>query len=78
MYELIPIHHLDPGQIGEVGQLIGDAEQIHRMEELGLRQGTIVEMVQPGSPCIIRLDGTTLCFRDGNIYSVLVRPGEVT
>ena len=74
MFELIPLRCLQPGQTAEVGQVVGDPHQIHRLQELGLRQGTMVEMVQAGSPCIIRTSGSKLCFRQGDAIGVLVRP----
>ena len=59
-----------------MGQVVGQPEQVHRLEELGLRGGTTVEMVQNGSPCIIRLAGHKLCFRADDMLHVLVRRGE--
>lgn len=68
---------LAPGQFALVEQLYGQTEQVHRLEELGLRQGVEVEMVQSGSPCIIRVAGSKLCFRECDLLSVLVRPGAL-
>ena len=76
MHELLPIHHLSAGQFAEVDQLLGQPDDVHRLEELGLRCGSIVEMVRPGIPCIIRLAGNKLCFRDSDVFGVLVRPGK--
>ena len=45
-------------------------EKVRNIAEL-----TTVEMVQTGSPCIIRVDGHKLCFRDGECFNVLVRLG---
>lgn len=75
MGELIPLRYLDSGQSAQIGQLIGHVDQVHRLEELGLRSGTSIEMLQPGSPCIIRVSGSKLCFRDCDSLNVLVRPG---
>ena len=76
MDELIPLHLLDRGQSAEIDQLTGQADQVHRLEELGMRSGVRIEMVQPGSPCIVRLDGGhKLCFRENEAFRVLVRPG---
>jgi len=75
MFELIPLRCLRAGQIGEVDQVVGDPQQVHRLQELGLRQGSKVEMVQAGSPCIIRTSGSKLCFRHSEMLGVLVRPG---
>lgn len=75
MPELIPLHLLLPGQIGEIDQLFGPPDQVHRLEELGLRRGAQVEMVQSGTPCMIRLGGSTLGLRGGDCLNVLVRAG---
>jgi Fe2+ transport system protein FeoA len=77
-YELLPLALVSPGQTAAVGQLIGRPDEIHRLEELGLRGGAAVEMVQSGSPCIIRLAGHKLCFRADELLSVLVRRGAAS
>ena len=76
MHDLLPLQLLPPGSQAEIGQLVGAADEVHRLEELGLRVGTQVEMVQAGSPCIIRLGGAKLCFRDNEAFRVLVRTGD--
>ena len=72
---LLPLRMLAPGQRALIGALVGQADHAHRLEEMGLRRGETVEMVQPGSPCIVRVAGTTLCFRDCDLVGILV---EVT
>ena len=76
MSHLLPLQFLRAGQLAVVDSLIGSAEQVHRLEEIGLRKGSSVEMVQPGSPCIVRLAGSTLCLRDAELFQVLVREGD--
>jgi len=73
-YNVIPLQHLRPGQTAEVIQVVGQAEHVLRMNELGLRAGSDVEVVQAGSPCIVRVTGQTLCFRGAELLRVLVRP----
>lgn len=75
MPELVPLTVLRCGQTAEVGALMGPSEQVRRLEELGLRTGASVEMVRSGVPCIIRVEGSTLCFRDDDKFSVMVRTG---
>jgi ferrous iron transport protein A len=75
VHDLIPLSALAVGQIAQVGLVLGKPDQVHRLVELGLRDGTNVEMVQQGSPCIIRLGGNKLCFRSDELMQVLVRPG---
>jgi ferrous iron transport protein A len=74
MHDSIPITALRRGEVAEIAQLVGAPEHIRRLEELGLRGGTRLEMVRAGSPCIIRIAGTTLCVRDDELLRVLVKP----
>jgi Fe2+ transport system protein FeoA len=74
MNELLSLRSLSTGQTAEVGEITGDPEQVHRLQELGFRRGSTVEMLQPGSPCIIRLSGQKLCFRNNGALNILVRP----
>lgn len=73
MRELISISALRPGQIAEVGELVGPRAHVRRLQELGLRAGALLQMIRCGSPCILRVDGSTLCFRDDDSLRVLVR-----
>ena len=70
----IPLNFLSVGQSGKISQLLGLPDEVHRLEELGLRAGVEVEMVQAGLPCIIRLAGHKLCFRGDEGFAVLVTP----
>ena len=75
MSDIIPLHLLRVGQTARVDQLLGKPEQVHRLEELGLRGGVELTMLQTGSPCIIRLAGAKLCFRECEALSILVQRG---
>jgi Fe2+ transport system protein FeoA len=75
MYDMIPLWALAPGQTGRISEILGDPLQVHRLNELGLHPGSMVEMVQAGAPCIIRMSGNKLCFRQNAGLNVLVRPG---
>jgi Fe2+ transport system protein FeoA len=73
--DLVPLSILQAGEFAQIGAVLGHPEEVHRLEEIGLRGGTHIEMLQTGSPCIIRLGGQKLCFRSDELLSVLVRPG---
>ncbi len=73
--ELIPLRFMSPGQTARVGDLVGNPADVHRLEELGLRRGVTVEMLQTGSPCIIRFSGGKFCVRDADGMGVLVELG---
>ncbi len=72
MHDLVPIASLLPGQLAQVRQILGRPEQVRRLEELGVRNGVLMEMVRAGTPCIVRVGATKLCFREGEMCSVLV------
>ena len=73
--ELVPLEFLARGQTAEIGELIGRPDQVQRLRELGIRSGVQVEMIQPGSPCIVKLEQQRLCFRESDLIGILVRPG---
>lgn len=74
MHALTPLNVLRPGQVAEVRQVVGTPEHVRRLEELGLRDGVRLEMVRPGSPCIVRIGASTLCLRNGDLLAVMVAP----
>jgi ferrous iron transport protein A len=76
MHDLLPLCSLLAGQSARVAEVLGGADLVHRLHELGLRHGAEVAMVQPGAPCIIRLAGQKLCFRADELTSVLVSTGD--
>ena len=70
----IPLIALRPGELAEIQQVTGPAEHVRRLEEMGLRSGTVLSMVRGGSPCIVRVGGSTLCFRNDELVRVMVAP----
>lgn len=74
-HELIPLGQLLAGQAGRIEAVLGLPELVHRLKELGLRDGVQIKMIQPGSPCIVGLAGQRLCFRADELASVLVKMG---
>ena len=76
MPDTFPLQMLPAGQRARIDQLLGRPEEVHRLEELGIRVGQRVEVVQTGSTCIVQLDGARLAFRDHDGFRVLVRLGD--
>lgn len=70
----ISLHELPAGHAAFVHCIQGDPDQIHRLEEIGLRGGSRIEMFRPGNPCIIRLAGNKICLRADDLLHVLVEP----
>ena len=76
MPETFPLQLLTSGQRARVDQVLGLPDEVHRLHELGVRIGTSIEMLQSGTPCIVKLDGARLAFRDHDGFRVLVRLGD--
>lgn len=72
MQQLVPLKLLTAGQVALVGQVLGDPGAVQRLAELGMRLGARVQMLQHGSPCIVRLPSGKFCFRDNEAMSILV------
>lgn len=76
MHDVLPLGCLTAGAAGEIAEIVGRSDHVHRLREMGLAAGVRVEVVQSGSPCIIRVNGHRLCFRDCETMGVLVRTAE--
>jgi ferrous iron transport protein A len=74
---LIPLCRLRAGEKGRVGEVVGTCDLVHRLREMGLYDGAQVQMIRPGSPCIIRLQGQRLGFRMDDCAHVMVRVSAV-
>ena len=72
MCEFISLSALRPGQVAEIGEVVGPVAHIRRLHELGLRTGAQLQIMRSGSPCILRVDGSTLCFRDDDSLRLMV------
>jgi Fe2+ transport system protein FeoA len=74
---VFPISLLAPGELAEVISIVGLPDRARRLEEIGLRRGVRVEMIQNGSPAIVRVNGCKLCIRATDEAQVMVRMGHV-
>ena len=71
---LIPLDMLRPGEWAEVAAVTGDAAWVHRLAELGLREGCRLQVVQSGSPCLLQVSNCKLCLRGCESSRILVSP----
>jgi len=70
----IPLDQLPAGQSASVRRISGRADDVHRLEEFGLRGGTRIQMFRPGNPCIIQMAGNKVCCRTDQLLRILVEP----
>lgn len=73
--QIVPLELLRSGEEGRVMQVEGEHGLVNRLAEMGLREGTHIRMVRPGSPCIVALGNQRLSFRTDEAALIFV---EVT
>jgi Fe2+ transport system protein FeoA len=85
MVDFIPLRKMSAGHKAEILSVEGVADHVHRLGELGLRSGALIEIFRSGNPCIIRpcnllAEGTNwgnkLCLRTNNDLKILVKPAD--
>ena len=72
----VPLNRLAEGERAAMAEIVGRPDQVQRLKELGFCRGAQLEMVRAGSPCIIRLQGHTLCIRGNEMLNLLVATGS--
>lgn len=71
---LLPLEMLRAGEWAEVEEVSGQPGAVGRLAELGIRQGCRLQVIQPGTPCLLHISGCRLCLRPGECSQILVRP----
>ena len=70
--QIVPLELLRSCERGVVHDVSGDEEVVHRLEEMGLRPGVALTMIQSGQPCIVCLGDQRLTFRIEKSLQILV------
>jgi Fe2+ transport system protein FeoA len=71
---VLPLELLGSGEWAEVAEVKGEPGLVGRMAELGVRIGSRLQVLQPGSPCLLRVAGARLSLRGDLAVQILVRP----
>ncbi len=71
---LLPLEYLASGEWADVAEVCGEPGWVCRLAELGVRTGCRVQVLQPGSPCLLQVGGCRLSLRSADASSILVRP----
>ncbi len=69
---LLPLEMLRAKETARLVELEGDENQVRRLSEMGLRVGASIQMLRPGAPCLLALDGKRLSLRLGTDVELLV------
>ena len=70
----LPLNLLQPGEWADVTSVAGEPDWVGRMSDLGIRAGSRLRVVRPGSPCLIEVGAARLSLRGGTDGQILVRP----
>jgi Fe2+ transport system protein FeoA len=71
---LLPLELLRSGEWADVAEVLGEPAWVGRMAELGIRAGSRLQVLQPGSPCLLRVGGARLSLRGEMAMQIFVRP----
>ena len=69
---IVPLTLMAAGESGQIIQVDGSVDVVHRLAEMGLREQAFIRMVQPGCPCIIALNDQRLSLRADDDVEILV------
>lgn len=72
MSHVVPLEMLRTGEQGRVCEVDGSPDFVHRLQEMGLREGVTITMLRSGSPCILDINQHRLSFRADDLATVLV------
>ncbi len=71
---LVPLDMLKAGEVAEIASVHGEPAWVGRMAELGVREGCQLQVLQPGSTCLLKISDCRLCIRSCDKTQILVRP----
>jgi Fe2+ transport system protein FeoA len=69
---IVPLDLMAAGEVGQIVQVDGLPEVVHRLAEMGLREQSRVVMIQPGRPCIVAVGDHRLSLRTDDEAEILV------
>lgn len=69
---VVPLELMQAGESGQVVEVGGEANLVHRLEEMGIRTGVALRVVRGGCPCIVHVGGQRLSLRGAGQVTVLV------
>ncbi len=71
--DLVPLDLMKAGESAAIAEMSGETDQVHRLQEMGLRSGAVIRMLKPGAPCVVALDGKRLSLRLSGMLDIFVR-----
>jgi len=72
--QLVPLDGLREHERARVIDVDARPDVRHRLEEMGLREGTVIRLLKRGTPCILCIGDQRLCYRPEPDTFILVEP----
>lgn len=73
-HEPLPLDMLLGGEEARIVEVTGAPSKVHQLAEMGLHRDCRVQMIRPGQPCVLSLEGRRFSLRLDPDICVLVRP----
>lgn len=70
--QILPLELLAAGETARICDVAGSQTLVHRLAEMGLREGVTVHMLQPGRPCIVAVANHRISFRGDESACIMV------
>lgn len=70
--ELVPLSTLNAGESGLIREVDGPEAFVNRLCEMGLSHGAKIQMLTPGSPCIVAVDHQRISLRGDDEMAIYV------
>ncbi len=69
---ILPFDCLQAGECGRVCDISGQSECVQRLQEMGICYGSELQMLYPGSPCLVCVNGQRFSLRLETEVDILV------
>ncbi len=76
MSQVIPLELLEAGEEGAILSVEGSETLTHRLAEMGIREGAVIRMIRPGTPCLVAVNNHRMSLRIEGSASVLVEVSD--
>jgi Fe2+ transport system protein FeoA len=72
--EPLPLDMLRDGEEACIVEVTGCPLRVHQLAEMGMHRGCKVQMIRPGQPCMLAVDGRRFSLRLDPDTCILVNP----
>jgi Fur family transcriptional regulator, ferric uptake regulator len=74
---VVPLNEMLPGETGEIESIAGGRGAAHRLTEMGLTRGTLIEVMTSRGPVLVMVRGSRVAISRGLARKVIVKRAEI-